>query len=275
MTIQELDFEEEINKLIDTVQEVNEILSDEKDSSEVQTKHGKKENEKVSQTDRDVEEIIRDNLREFGYGLIGEEHEDESGEGLYWIIDPIDGTANYLAGRDYYSVSIALADDKDTYVGVVSAPEWKNGVTAIAVRGLGAYLVKNDELDEDPNYIFNEENKLAVSDTESFESSLGMIEATSESTDREMSEIRMETGADYIQPGSAALELLEIAAGDLDFRVDDIKVWDYAAGHLLVEEAGGEVRTREAPENSGLTETVASNKVLQEDLEDIVNRYRG
>jgi myo-inositol-1(or 4)-monophosphatase len=95
----------------------------------------------VTRADMAAQQVIADMLATArpADGLLGEEGLDRPGEtGWQWIIDPLDGTVNYLYGSDEWAVSIAVRDDAGTAVGVVHAPAL--GRTCTAVRGEGCYL---------------------------------------------------------------------------------------------------------------------------------------
>lgn len=80
-----------------------------------------------------------------------------------------------------------------------------------------------------------------------------------------------ENGAVQRNLGSCALEMCRVAAGEADFHlVPVVKEWDYAAGKLIIEEAGGEVRTRDSKFPS-CTEVVSSNGLLQDRVEETVS----
>lgn len=147
-----------------------------------------------------------------------------------WIIDPIDGTANYVRGLPLWSVSIALWDGSGPALGVVAIPRVSE--TYVAVRGDGASC--NGE-------------RLAVRRPAD---AAAMIVATgfSYSVDRRRQQWDRlgdvaPSFADIRRSGSAAVDLAHTAAGMVDAYVEGpINPWDFAAGALLVTEAGGEMR---------------------------------
>ncbi|MFW6435476.1 MAG: inositol monophosphatase family protein [Halovenus sp.] len=199
--------------------------------------------------------------------IVGEEDDRQNAidEGREWIVDPIDGTANFATGFPYYCVSIALRVDGETRVGVVHSPEAALGRTYYAVAGEGSYCSHNGGLDGDP---------ITVSDHRPVEGALVHARVSERSGTRRARDLAvvlplLERGAKLRRTASTALNLCQVAAGNADgYVVLSSNVWDFAAGELLVEEAGGTVRYLEtAAMDAGL---IASNGQLQETLEGIV-----
>lgn len=186
----------------------------------------------VSDADREAEGLIRDLLRRErpGDAVLGEERGASSGSGgLLWVVDPLDGTTNYLYRHPIWSVSIACEDDRGARVGVVHHPYI--GETFTAVRGSGAFL------DGAP---------IAVSGaTELSRSLIGTgfgyrAEVRAEQA-RALVEI-LPVVRDVRRGGSAALDLCWVACGRLDgFYELGVQRWDTAAGVLVAGEAGAMV----------------------------------
>ncbi|MEX2358821.1 MAG: inositol monophosphatase family protein [Pirellulaceae bacterium] len=168
------------------------------------------------------------------FGFLGEEegHSTRSpGDNpWHWIVDPLDGTTNYVHGLQNYCVSIALAEGDRIVAGVVYDPVFDRSYQA--VTGGGAFM--NGE-------------RLQASGAETLEQSL-VAASFAPSVTRDSQEIDdfvnvMVRSQGIRRLGSAALNLAFVAAGQLDaYWAGDIKPWDIAAGVLLVEEAGGLVR---------------------------------
>ena len=184
----------------------------------------------VSEVDRAAEQVILEVLQDAypDHAFLGEEG-GASGDSPYcWIIDPLDGTTNFLHGFPLYSVSIALTHQGIVTQGVVYDPVHNDLFTA--TRGSGAFL--NDR-------------RIRVSGrTRLDESLIGTGFPYSHMTHQErylrmMAEVMRKT-AGLRRPGSAAIDLAYVAAGRYDaFWELDLKVWDIAAGTLLIQEAGG------------------------------------
>lgn len=187
----------------------------------------------VSEADRAAERLIASRLTDArpDDAILGEEEQlDRPGRsGLRWVVDPLDGTVNFLYGRSAWCVSIACEDAEGPLVGVVHHPSL--GETFHAIRGEGAFL------DGEP---------LAVTGVDDLGRTLV---ATGFSYDPE---VRADQGRDLAdlvprvrdlrRDGSAALDLAWCAAGRVDAYVEfGLSPWDWAAGSLLVREAGGRV----------------------------------
>lgn len=191
----------------------------------------------VTAADREVEDLIRARLRAErpGDAFLGEESGADPGEsGVTWVVDPIDGTVNYAYGIPAYSVSIAVVQ------GPGEPEEWQGLAAAVyapalgelfsAARGEGAWL---------------DGNRLAVTR----ETPAGALLATGfgydpATHDGDLATVRriMPIARDLRRIGSAALDLSYVAAGRLDgFFERGLHPWDFAAGAILVEEAGGAV----------------------------------
>lgn len=184
----------------------------------------------VSEVDRMAEAAIIDVLREAypSHSFLGEEG-GAVGESEYqWIIDPLDGTTNFLHSFPMYSVSIALAHKGVITQAVVYNPAANELFTA--TKGAGATL--NDR-------------RLRVSSETRLDDALigtGFPFSSMEHQERYLrmfAEVMRKT-AGIRRPGSAALDLAYVAAGRYDgFWELGLKPWDMAAGTLLIQEAGG------------------------------------
>ncbi len=190
----------------------------------------KGKNEFVSEVDRNAEQAIIDVLREKfpSHAILAEESGRHSGNEYQWIIDPLDGTTNYLHGFPQFSISIGLKVKGRMEVGVVYDPSKEEMFTSC--RGEGALL--NDR-------------KLRVTNRKSLDGALlgtGIPYRDFRFTDNYMGMLRdlIQDTAGIRRPGSAALDFAYVAAGRLDgFWELGLAEWDFAAGALLVKEAGG------------------------------------
>lgn len=181
------------------------------------------------------------------------------GAGYEWIIDPLDGTVNYLHGHRHFGVSIALRHGDNVVLGVVYNPVLDEMFTA--AKGRGAFL---------------NARPVAVSRTDTLEKSLaGMgfpYGRSSPEFRQSLAGFTRLVGACQAlrRDGSTALALCHVACGRYDgFYVAGNEIWDYAAGTLLVAEAGGIVTGGSGGEFS-MAETqgsvLASNGVIHEAL---------
>ncbi|MET0071919.1 MAG: inositol-1-monophosphatase [Candidatus Thiodiazotropha sp.] len=187
-------------------------------------------NDFVTEVDRNAEAVIINQLREKfpNHAILAEESGKQGNDDHLWIIDPLDGTTNFLHGLPQFAVSIALKVKGRLEVGVVYDPVSEEMYTAC--RGEGAQL--NDR-------------KLRVSARKGLDGALlgtGLPYRDFRYTDNYMGMLKdlMRESAGVRRPGSAALDFAYVAAGRTDgFWELGLKEWDFAAGALLVREAGG------------------------------------
>nr|VFJ70287.1 MAG: myo-inositol-1(or 4)-monophosphatase [Candidatus Kentron sp. FW] len=190
-------------------------------------------NEFVTQVDRQAEQIVIDTLLKAypNHGILGEEGGYRQGNDYVWIIDPLDGTTNYIHGFPQFSISIALAYKGRLDHAVIYDPLREELFTA--TRGEGAKL--NDR-------------RIRVSRCKNLGDALlgtgfpyGNFEKTGQLDDY-LSIFRafLTASAGIRRAGSAALDLASVAAGRFDgFWEFGLHSWDMAAGALLIQEAGG------------------------------------
>lgn len=192
----------------------------------------------VTDADRESDELIGSRIAAArpGDGIVTEEGEGRaSASGLVWVVDPLDGTVNYLFDLPLWAVSIAVQDENGLLVGVVLDPNRKE--TFAAIRGRGATL------NGDP---------ISVSDKGELSTALigtgFSYEGETRRTQAERLLRVLPRVRDIRRGGSVAIDLSWLACGRLDgFFEAPMKPWDRAAGELIVAEAGGVV-TPLAPE---------------------------
>lgn len=160
--------------------------------------------------------------------IVGEEGADAQGtSGLRWVVDPIDGTVNYLYGRTTYAVSIAVEDDAGGLVAVVHAPT--SGETWTARRGSGAWL-------DDRPITTTSQTRL---DRALVATGFG-YRAERRARQAEIAQAVLPAIRDIRRAGAASVDLCDVACGRLDaFYEQGLQPWDLAAGRLIVTEAGG------------------------------------
>lgn len=185
----------------------------------------------VTEVDRTAESLIRDILVGGAPGsrVMGEELSPETGsEGMVWIVDPLDGTTNFLHGYPQYAVSIALAVDGELEAGVVL--DVNRECLYGAVRGRGAWLgntpLRISEITEPSRALLG----------------TGYPFKHLEELDAYLAQFRriLPATSGVRRAGAAAIDLADVAAGRLDgFWELQLAPWDIAAGMLLIREAGG------------------------------------
>lgn len=192
-------------------------------------------------------------------GILTEEGSDaDSTTGRRWVIDPLDGTVNYLHGVPHVGVSIALEDAEGVAVGVVLDVFRDEAFTT--VRGTGAHL---------------DGRPISVSDTGTLKRALLVTGFPYDRHDhaREYTEVVaavLEHGQGVRRLGSAALDLAWVACGRFDgYWEVKLAPWDVAAGLLLVTEAGGRASSSTGGPASQ-HDVIATNGLIHEDLRAVV-----
>ena len=188
----------------------------------------------VTAADRRAETIIYEELSRArpGYGFLMEERgEIEGADKTHrWIVDPLDGTTNFLHGIPIFAISIALEREGEIVAGLVYNPA--SGDTFAAERGKGAFL---------------DDRRIRVAGRDSLEECViatGIPHRGKPDHDIFLREYRtvMSRVAGLRRMGAASLDLAWVAAGRFDgYWERNLKAWDIAAGMLLVKEAGGYV----------------------------------
>jgi myo-inositol-1(or 4)-monophosphatase len=194
--------------------------------------HKSSETDLVSEADKASEQAIRELLaaERPHDGLLAEEGSKRDAEsGRRWVIDPLDGTINYLYGFPSWCVSVALEDAEGGLVGVIHDP--LRDETFTAARGAGATL-------NGRSIHVNPKDRLEtalVATGFSYESAVRARQA-------ELLTAVLPRVRDIRRAGAAALDLAWVSAGRLDGYFErGLKAWDWAAARLLITEAGGAV----------------------------------
>lgn len=210
--------------------------------------------------EREIVEVIHDAYPY--HAIIAEEMHSKKGRGYEWIIDPLDGTTNYIHSIPQFSVSIAVRRDRFLEHAVIYCPV--NEELFTASRGVGAYL--NDR-------------RIRVSSTSKMHESL--LGTGFPYREADNVELWIEIFREFSQRtsgvrriGSAALDLAYVACGRFDgFWESGLKVWDIAAGALLIQESGGLISDFQGEQNhlqSGMV--VAANPYLFPAFQKIVQQ---
>jgi len=203
----------------------------------------------VTKTDRRVEEILIEELtkNKKNYSFITEETGiiSNSDKDAFWIIDPIDGTTNFLHGIPHFAISIALKFKDEIRSGVIFDP----------IKNEMFYAEKN-------NGSFINNQRIRVSKKNDLEECLF-------ATNHEgaiFSELNLRC------TGCAALDLSYVGSGRLDgFYHNNINIWDVAAGVIIVEEAGGKVNNLNNFEINNIDIRASSSNIYTKMLEKLKN----
>jgi len=227
----------------------------------VSIKHGDP-HDLVTEVDREIETKFRKfiNKKFPGHKVIGEEFGTAKigKNDLVWIIDPIDGTTNYIQGLPIACVSIALWDSKGPLVGVVYNPILNELYTA--QRGNGSFL---------------NGRRLRVSQVNKFRSAYGGFGWGRDIAIAIKSFPLVISSTKKIRTlGSSTLEICLIARGVYDFLIQKrINVWDYAAAVLILTEAGGSTSdTHGKPIDIKSKSILATNGKIQKEILQVLKK---
>jgi myo-inositol-1(or 4)-monophosphatase len=214
----------------------------------------------VSSADRRAEETLRAELAKArpGYGFLGEEggRQDGADKTHCWIVDPLDGTTNFLHGIPQFAISIALEREGTIVAGVVYNPI--NDELFVAERGKGAFL--NDQRLRVAARRRLSEAVIACGLPHLGRGDLAQFR-------REFAAVQ-EKVAGLRRFGAAALDLAWVAAGRLDaYWERNLSPWDMAAGLILVREAGGFVNDLDGGDDIfDKREILAGNETMQREV---------
>ena len=228
----------------------------------------KARNEFVTQVDMAAEQTIIETIRERypDHGILGEETGEQRGDETAWIIDPIDGTTNYVHGMPMFAVSIGVQVKGRMEAGVVYDPNRQELFTA--ARGQGAQV---DGI------------RMRVKDKQRLDGALIGTGFPYRENDRWMevylNQFRavMHVASDCRRLGSAALDISYVAAGRMDgFWEFGLQPWDIAAASLILREAGGIVSSM--TDDGDYMETgnlIAGAPRVHADLEKLLKPFLG
>ena len=217
----------------------------------------------VTASDKRVEKVLIGELEKSEYSFLTEET--GSIDGKYkdkrWIIDPIDGTFNFLNGLPHFAISIAYEENQKIISGIIYDPI-KNEMFG-AHKGSGAYL---------------NNTRMRVSNKSEFRNSClvtGGPKSTSKIKDKildEYKKVSMKTNSHIRKSGSAALDLAYVAAGRYDgYWQREINYWDIAAGIILIKESGGFINPIKEKDFTGKRiDIVATNSKIHEELTNLL-----
>ncbi len=222
----------------------------------------------VTEADKASEKHIIECLKPLKVDVVGEEGQfgDES-QSLFtegqtrWLVDPLDGTTNYVHGFPIFCISIALEVDGEVQVALVDVPVLRKTYTAIKGQGT-----------------FCNGQPIQVSSRSQLSDSLASTGFFAENKEALSKQLQIFTSLvsqcrGVRRPGAAAFDLCMVAEGVFDlFWEENLKPWDTAAGLLLVQEAGGQVTTydgkRYTPEKKNILAT--NSKIHNETLKQFI-----
>ncbi len=244
-----------VNEICSLVKDCGKIiLSADREKMAIDTKSGVAD--LVTEYDKGIQEQLKNGLKKIlpEAKFIGEEGSDDelTGDGYAFVVDPIDGTTNFVKDYHMSAISVALLKGREVVAGVVYNPYLDE--IFYAIKGQGAFCDgKKISVSSQPL-----SNALVLFGTSPYDKKL--FEKTIEVLSGYFYE-----ALDIRRSGSAALDLCSVAAGrsELYFELQ-VSPWDFAAGKLLVEEAGGVVTTLDGMPISfeGKTSILAKNNLI-------------
>ena len=203
-----------------------------------------------------IEKILIDKLSISDLSILSEESgliKSESNSNLRFIIDPIDGTVNFIRGICNCSISVALFDGNTPVFGVLAS--YPSGIIAWGGKGIGAFI------GEIPI------NVSSIKDTKKGVLCTGFPSRFEFNSKTILEQIHLMQSFNKVRMlGSASQSLLQVAQGSVEAYVEsNIMIWDVAAGIAIVEGAGGEFRINKQDYNYPI-EVIASNNLIDKSI---------
>lgn len=256
------------NNISETILKAGNYIREERVKFQKSSIEEKGYNDFVSYVDRTAESILMEACEKLtpGCGFLNEETGIKEGNEFRWIIDPLDGTTNFIFGIPIYSVSVCLEVSGILELGFVYDPNQDEFFTAR--RGSGAYLMKGSQ-----------KTKLQVTQTRELSRALvgtGFPHRQFEILEPYLGIMKQlfQNTRGIRRTGSAAIDLAYTAAGRFDaFFEFDLSPWDIAAGIVLIREAGGKVTNFKGSEDLLMDKTIlASTPEIYSSLKELMQR---
>lgn len=253
------------DQVIALAKSTGEFIKHEADNFDIAHIEYKGAKDLVSYVDREAEKLIVTGLSsilpEAGFlteeGTISKENPD-----LYWAVDPLDGTTNFLHGLPVFSTSLALIKNNEVVIGVVYEPN--RNEMFWAVKGEGAFL--NDK-------------PISVSKVKEMKNALIGTGFPYSLLDRgpryfDLMRALQEQSHGLRRYGSAAVDLCYVACGRFDAYYEfNLKTWDIAAGILIVQEAGGKVSDFSGGNNYLSGKEIIAGGITQEEIRNVIYEH--
>tara|TARA_B100001123_G_scaffold47872_1_gene48556 strand:+ start:1386 stop:2138 length:753 start_codon:yes stop_codon:yes gene_type:complete len=207
----------------------------------------------VTNADTKAEKIIIEELTKSkrNYSIISEEGGKIIGKNKdnFWIIDPIDGTTNFLHGVPHFAISIALKSKNEIVSGLVYDP----------IKDEMFYAEKN-------NGAYCNNQRVRVSNKKKLENCLFATGGSNEE------EIKIKKNVTLRKSGSAALDMAYVAAGKFDgYFQKNLNIWDIAAGIILVKEAGGIINDIDITKDENIKVLASSGEINEKLIQNLIN----
>ncbi|MEQ9438316.1 MAG: inositol monophosphatase family protein [Cyclobacteriaceae bacterium] len=255
-----------LKKTLEIVKDTGHFILEENQKFSLSNIEYKGKNDLVSYVDKEAEKQLVARLSELlpEAGFITEEGTAEVGkaEQYNWVIDPVDGTTNYVHGLPFYAISVGLMEENEVILGVIYEPN----------RDEFFYTSKGEKA-------YRNAKEMHVSPVTTLEESL-LATGFPYSKFREMpayidvvQELMQKTHG-LRRMGSAALDLAYVACGRFEgFFEYNLKPWDVAAGVLLVQQAGGTVTTFTGTDNYIFGGELVAGGAIQPEFMNVVKKH--
>ena len=254
----------DIEKIKEVVLKIKPLFQNREESSQVKVKGVA---DFVTAVDTHVQKYMQEELAKLypEVQLMGEEKDnsDIDYSKAVWILDPVDGTTNLIHDFHGSSLSLGLAVNKQIILGIIYNPD--TGEIFWAEKGKGAFL-----------QIEGSDNKKQIHVSTVSEMGNALIGCGASPYNKKWAKLNFETFekifedvADFRRIGSAAIEMAYVASGRMESYLEaKLNPWDYAAGKIIVEEAGGKVTTYDGDDFDPTTvrSIVASNGIIGDKL---------
>jgi myo-inositol-1(or 4)-monophosphatase len=261
-----MDLKKICNEMEDVARQAAFFITSEAERFDKEMTEKKGKNDFVSYVDREAEKIIVDKLGlllpEAGF-KVEENTSDKEGERYCWVVDPLDGTANFIQGIHPHAVSIGLTDGKEIVAGVVAEAAgtevfkaWKNGGTWL--NGERIYVSETSSATD--SFVAT---GLPYSDFSRLDEYMKCLDHL----------LRNTRGVRRL--GAASIDLAYVAAGRFDMFFEyGLKPWDVAAGTILIMEAGGMVGDFTGNRKGMIcNDIIASNHSVFNEMVEIISKF--
>lgn len=191
----------------------------------------------VTEADLEINNFLLNKLSKFGYPILSEESEDDFEKrkvaDYVWVIDPLDGTSDFVQKTGEFAIMIGLVDNRtgESVLGVIFAPVLED--LYFAQKGKGSFMCHSEFISESQKIIVSQ-NKLEGGKILVSRNHLGECEQ----------KVAKKYNMIQIQMGSAGLKICRIARGDAELYInssDKSGIWDICAGDVILKEAGGKM----------------------------------
>ena len=209
----------------------------------------------VTNADTKAEKIIIDELTKSrkNYSILSEESGSKENKDIdnVWIIDPIDGTINFLHGVPHFAISIALKSNNEIVSGLIYDP----------IKDEMFYAEKN-------NGAYFNNKRIRVSKRKKIEECLFASGEIDNENIKQKTNAKLKTR----KSGSAALDMAYVASGRYDgYFQKNLNLWDIAAGIIIVKEAGGQVNDLNLKQNNNINIIASSSSINEKLVKNLIN----